>query len=141
MNIYKQLNSPTKESISYLVTFIRIILGLFFIFKGISFISNNRDFENLIAPMSNFLGGMFIFHYVAAAHIMCGIMLIFGLLTRWAVIAQLPILFGAVLINFIGDYVSSNLLLSFYSLICSLFFLFYGGGIYSADHYFKLDEK
>ncbi len=141
MNVYKQVNSLHRDYTSYIIVFFRVLLGIFFLFKGISFIQDSRDFENLIAPISTILGGMFIFHYVAAAHIMCGILLIFGLLSRWAVIAQLPILFGAVLINFIGEYDSTNLILSSYTLFASLYFLFYGGGNLSADHYFKLDEK
>ncbi len=48
----------------------RIILGVFLIYKGASFITNNRAFEDLIAPLTNFLGGMLSFHYIAAAHIL-----------------------------------------------------------------------
>ncbi len=120
--------------------FLRVILGAFLIYKGASFITNNRAFEDLIAPLTNFLGGMLSFHYIAAAHIMGGIMIIFGLLTRWAIIAQLPILFGAVIINFIGDINVLNLLLSTVTLAVSLFFLFYGGGKNSADYYFKMEK-
>ncbi|MFD0779244.1 hypothetical protein ACFQZF_12985 [Flavobacterium myungsuense] len=48
-----------------------MLLGSFFlIYKGASFITNNLDFEDVIAPISNFLGGMFVFHYIAATHIM-----------------------------------------------------------------------
>ena len=119
---------------------LRVILGAFLMYKGASFITDNRAFEDLIAPLTNFLGGMLTFHYIAAAHIMGGIMIIFGLLTRWAIIAQLPILFGAVVINFIGDLNVLNLLLSFLTLGISLFFLFYGGGKNSADYYFKMEK-
>ena len=86
------------------------------------------------------MGGMLTFHYIAAAHIMGGVMIIFGLLTRWAIIAQLPILFGAVIVNFIGDFNVANLLFSLLTLALSLFFLFYGGGKHSADYYFKMEK-
>ncbi|MEO5776155.1 MAG: DoxX family protein [Flavobacterium sp.] len=118
----------------------RIVLGLFLIYKGGYFVSNSRDFEDLIAPASNFMGGMLTFHYIAAAHIMGGIMIVFGLLTRWALLAQLPILVGAVLINFIGEMNITNLIISFVTLAISIFYIVYGSGKHSADYYFKMEK-
>ena len=136
----KGLNKWANSHTSYTLDFLRMLLGVFLIYKGASFITNNQDFEDVIAPISNFLGGMLVFHYIAAAHIMGGLIIIFGLLTRWAIIAQLPILFGAVLINFIGEMHVGNLILSILVLSTSLFFLFYGSGKHSADYYFKMEK-
>jgi uncharacterized membrane protein YphA (DoxX/SURF4 family) len=136
----KSYNKWANAHTYYSLDILRIALGVFFIFKGAYFITNSRDFEDLIAPASNFLGGMLTFHYIASAHIVGGIMIIFGLLTRWAILAQLPILIGAVLINFFGVMNPGNLLLALLSLIISLFFLFYGGGKHSADYYFKMEK-
>jgi uncharacterized membrane protein YphA (DoxX/SURF4 family) len=83
---------------------------------------------------------MFAFHYVASAHIMGGIMIMIGLLTRWALLAQLPILVGAVLINFLGDMNALNLLLSTLTLGLSMFYTVYGSGKHSADYYFKMQK-
>ena len=118
----------------------RIALGLFLIYKGGYFISNSRDFEDVIAPVSNFMGGMLTFHYIAAAHIMGGIMIVCGLLTRWALIAQLPILVGAVLINFIGDMNLTNFIIAAVTLAVSIFYTIYGSGKHSADYYFKMGK-
>ncbi|HNP33900.1 MAG TPA: DoxX family protein [Flavobacterium sp.] len=118
----------------------RIALGLFLIYKGGYFISNSRDFEDLIAPASNFMGGMLTFHYIAAAHIMGGIMIVCGLLTRWALLAQLPILVGAVLINFIGDMNITNFIIASVTLVASIFYTVYGSGKHSADYYFKMEK-
>ena len=118
----------------------RILLGIFLIYKGGYFVSNSRDFEDVIAPVSNFMGGMLTFHYIAAAHIMGGIMIVFGLLTRWALIAQLPILVGAVLINFIGEMNGTNLIISLITLAVSIFYTVYGSGKHSADYYFKMEK-
>ena len=136
----KGLNKWANKHTSYSLDVLRIILGIFLFLKGVSFITNNRDFEDLIAPLSNFLGGMLTFHYIAAAHIMGGIIIVFGLLTRWAIIAQLPILIGAVLINFIGVMNVQNLILASLALIISVFFLVYGSGKHSADYYFKMEK-
>ena len=108
----KGLNKWANAHTNYGLDILRVALGVFLIYKGASFITNSRSFEDLISPLSNFMGGMLTFHYIAAAHIMGGVMIIFGLLTRWAIIAQLPILFGAVIVNFIGEFNATNLLLS-----------------------------
>ncbi len=136
----KGLNKWANAHTNYGLDVLRIALGFFLIYKGGSFITNSRNFEDLIAPLINFMGGMLTFHYIAAAHIMGGIMIVFGLLTRWAIIAQLPILLGAVIVNFIGEFNLTNLLLSGLTLLLCLFFLFYGGGKHSADYYFKMEK-
>lgn len=136
----KSLNKWANAHTYYSLDFLRIGLGIFFLLKGASFVTNSRDFEDLVSPISNFMGGMFVFHYIAAAHMMGGIMIIFGLLTRWCVIAQIPILIGAVAINFIGTMNVQNLILALLFLIVSLFFLFYGSGKHSADYYFKMEK-
>lgn len=124
----------------YSLDILRVALGVFLIIKGAYFITNSREFEDIITPVSNFLGGMFIFHYIAAAHIMGGLLIAFGLLTRWCIIAQIPILIGAVAINFIGEMNALNLILALLTLGISIFFLFYGSGKHSADYYFKMEK-
>ena len=136
----KSLNKWANAHTNYGIDALRIVLGVFLIVKGATFITNSREFEDVIAPVSNFLGGMLTFHYIAAAHIMGGIMIVFGLLTRWAIIAQLPILCGAVIVNFIGEMNALNLVLATVTLLLSLFFTFYGGGKHSADYYFKMEK-
>lgn len=136
----KGLNKWANAHSTFWFDAIRIILGIFLIYKGGYFVSNSRGFEDLIAPVSNFMGGMLTFHYIAAAHIMGGIMIVFGLLTRWALIAQLPILIGAVLLNFIGDMNVANLIISLVTLAVSIFYTIYGSGKHSADYYFKMEK-
>ncbi len=136
----KSRNKWANAHTYYALDILRMLLGAFLIYKGATFITDSRSFEDLISPVSNFMGGMFIFHYIASAHIMGGIMIIAGLLTRWAIIAQLPILFGAVLINFIGEMNLSNLIIASITLVLCLFFLFYGSGKHSFDYYFKMEQ-
>lgn len=136
----KGLNKWANAHSNFWFDAFRIILGAFLIYKGAHFVSNSRDFEDLIAPVSNFMGGMLVFHYIAAAHIVGGIMIVFGLLTRWALIAQLPILAGAVLINFIGEMNVVNLLVAAITLAVSIFYTVYGSGKHSADYFFKMQK-
>ena len=136
----KSLNKWANAHSTIWFDAIRIILVIFLIYKGGYFVSNSRGFEDLIAPVSNFMGGMLTFHYIAAAHIMGGIMIVCGLLTRWALIAQLPILVGAVLINFIGEMNAANLIIALITLAVSIFYSVYGSGKHSADYYFKMEK-
>jgi len=136
----KGLNKWANAHTSFWVDALRVVFGAFLIYKGASFITNSGEFEGFAASTNNFSGGMISFHYIAIAHIMGGIMIIFGLMTRWAIIAQLPILLGAIVINFLGDMHPYNLMLASVTLLISLFFLFFGSGKHSADYIFKLQK-
>lgn len=139
METVKSLNKWANAHTSYPLDILRIAVGIFLFWKGVSFITNTEYFEQLAQPLKNLGGGMIIIHYVVSAHMMGGIMIVFGLLTRWAIIAQLPILLGAFLVNFIGEMNVANLILSFLLLCVCIFFLFYGSGKHSADYYFKME--
>ena len=67
---------------------IRMALGVFLFIKGINFMSDTQVLLDLFSPFRNMTGGMIIIHYVAPAHFIGGILIFFGLLTRWAIIAQ-----------------------------------------------------
>nr|WP_315188701.1 DoxX family protein [uncultured Flavobacterium sp.] len=140
MNNVKRLNKWANAHTYFPVDLLRIALGIFLFVKGISFITNVQYLQDLISPIDTMGGGMFLVHYIAPAHMVGGIMIVFGLLTRWAIIAQLPILLGAITVNLIGNMHSQSILLAFLTLGVCLFFLFYGSGKNSADYYFKMQE-
>lgn len=140
MNNVKRLNKWANAHTYFPVDLLRIALGVFLFVKGISFITNVQYLQDLISPIDKMGGGMFLVHYIAPAHMVGGIMIVFGLLTRWAIIAQLPILLGAITVNLIGNMHSQSILLAFLTLVVCLFFLFYGSGKNSADYYFKMQE-
>jgi putative oxidoreductase len=140
MDTIKKLNKWANAHTSYPLDILRVALGIFLFTKGISFITNSEYLLEIIKPLQNYGGGMMMIHYVAPAHLIGGILITFGLLTRWALWAQLPILIGAVIINFIGEMVIQNLLISTLTLLISIFFLFFGSGKHSADYYFKMQK-
>lgn len=143
MNNVKSLNKWANAHTHYSVDLVRIAVGVFLFIKGVTFITNTQYLEDLLVPIGKVDGGfsgMFLVHYIASAHFLGGILIVFGLLTRWAIIAQLPILIGAVVVNFMGEMHSQNLFFSLLILIISLFFLIYGSGKHSADYYFKMQE-
>ena len=136
----KKLNKWANNHTYFPLDLLRIALGVFLFVKGISFITNSQQLEDAMAPVANFTGGMFVFHYVAAAHLMGGIMIAFGLMTRWAIWAQMPILIGAVILSFMGTVTLGGVLLPLVTLIVCVFFLIYGGGKHSADYFFKMQQ-
>ena len=101
---------------------------------------NSQALIELVKPLGSWAGSMLLIHYIAPAHMIGGILIAFGLLTRWSVLAQIPILIGAVAVNFLGSMNVGNLLLSLAILLACLFFLFYGSGKHSADYYFKMQK-
>jgi len=140
MENVKSLNKWANSHTYLPVDLVRIVLGVFLFMKGISFVTNAQYLHDLISPIDQYGGGMFLLHYIAPAHMIGGIMIVFGLLTRWAIAAQLPILFGAVLVNFMGHMHSESLIVAVLVLLLCIFFLFYGGGKHSADYYFKMQQ-
>ena len=124
------------------IDFIRIALGLFILYKGIIFISDRAALMDMMNHVDTALFNMAMVHYVAFAHLFGGILIALGLMTRLAILFQLPILFAAVfLVNInMGFFsVADNLEfeISLIVLILLLVFLFYGSGKFSADHFMK----
>ena len=134
----KSLNKWANSHTYYWLDLLRVALGVFFFIKGIQFISETEMITELIKPLQGFGGTMLIVHYVASVHLVGGILIAFGLLTRWALIVQLPILIGAILINFVGTMDSSALILALLITAISVFFIFYGSGKHSADYMMKM---
>lgn len=140
MNNVKDLNKWANAHSYFTLDLLRIALGVFLFVKGVKFITNIQYLVELISPIDRIGGGMFMVHYITPAHMIGGILIAFGLLTRWAIIAQLPILIGAILVNFMGKMHSDNLFLALATLAVCLFFLVYGSGKNSADYYFKMSQ-
>jgi putative oxidoreductase len=143
MNNVKSLNKWANSHTYLPVDLLRMALGVFLFMKGVYFFSNTQYLVDLLAPIDKFDkigGGMFVLHYIAPAHLIGGILIFFGLLTRWAIIAQLPILISAIIINFMGNMHQQNLTLAILTLGLCLFFAVYGGGKNSADYYFKMEK-
>jgi hypothetical protein len=65
---------------------VRIALGIFLVYKAVDFLNNMGDLVSLMSQNTSF--GSFAYllagHYVVFAHLLGGILLIFGVLTRFA---------------------------------------------------------
>jgi len=140
MGLIKNLNKWANVHTYLILDLIRVMLGIVLFVKGIEFMTNFEEMEKLARPFQSVPGGMIILHYLVPAHFVGGILIMVGLLTRWAALAQLPILFGAILTNFLGEMNTNNLLLAIIVLLTSLFFIVYGSGKHSVDYYLKMQQ-
>lgn len=140
MATIRSLNKWANAHTYYPLDLLRIILGAFFFLKGLEFISQTHMLTELIAPLRGYGGVMLAVHYIAPAHLVGGLLIAFGLLTRWSLIAQVPILIGALLINFVGPMDWGNFILAFVVTLVSVFFIFYGSGKHSVDYYLKMNQ-
>jgi len=123
---------------------IRIALGIFLFLKGIEFYRNMGAIMSLMDIMTPFGAFMQIIlgHYIIFAHIIGGLMLAFGLFTRFASFIQIPILIGAIVfINHAGEMFRpfSEVIVAIVVLLLLVTFLVVGNGPWSVERYF--DEQ
>jgi len=119
---------------------LRVALGVLLFLKGINFMGNTEALIELVKPLQSVVGEMAMIHYVAPAHFVGGLLIAFGLLTRWATIAQLPILIGAVMVHVMGNFDGFSFIIAFLALLLCIFFTFYGSGKHSVDYYLKMQQ-
>jgi uncharacterized membrane protein YphA (DoxX/SURF4 family) len=120
---------------------VRIALGVFLVYKAVDFLNNMSDLVSLMSQNTSFGSFAYILagHYVVFVHLLGGILLIFGILTRFACVIQIPVLIGAIF--FVGTNQAmlrpySELLISIVVLLLLVYFLIAGNGPLSV----KLEE-
>jgi len=112
---------------------VRILLGVFLCYKGVEFLYNMGSMLSLLSNQMAFgsFSSMLMSNYIAFAHILGGILLILGALTRFACLLQIPIMLGAIFfINLNKEMYRpfSELLLSIGVLLLLILFLVVGNG-------------
>ena len=112
---------------------VRILLGVFLCYKGVEFLYNMGSMLSLLSNTMAFgsFSSMMMSNYIAFAHILGGVLLILGVLTRFACLLQIPILLGAIFfINLNPEMYRpfSEVLLSIGVLLLLILFLVVGNG-------------
>jgi putative oxidoreductase len=76
---------------------VRIALGVFLCYKGAEFLTNTSIITGYLSPRVSYgaFSVIMLTHYIVFAHILGGILLVLGVLTRFACLIQIPILVGA----------------------------------------------
>ncbi|WP_033316755.1 DoxX family protein [Pontibacter roseus] len=126
------------------VDFVRIALGIFIFMKGIFFIQDTAALQSIMSNSQFQWVSFGMAHYVAFAHLVGGLLIAMGLVTRIAILFQLPILIGAVFfINPQRGFYSENTELwsSLIVLLLLVFFLIWGSGRLSVDHLIRKPNK
>ena len=144
MNPFQKIESWGDAHQTKWLALLRILLGLIIFFKGLFFIQNTDAINAMIANSAVSVYAAFLAHYVALAHLMGGVLIIIGLITRLAILAQIPILLGAIFfVNAQKGFYSmhdSELGLSILVLALLLFFLVFGSGKISVDEFMRTHE-
>ena len=112
---------------------LRIALGVFLCYKGVQFLTNMSDMLALMTTKMSFgsFTSVLMSNYISFAHILGGILLILGVLTRFACILQIPVMIGAIFfINASPDMYRpfSQMLLAIVVLLLLVLFLIVGNG-------------
>jgi putative oxidoreductase len=120
---------------------VRILLGVFLVYVGIRFVQDRDALISMIkqnpamATLSVLLG-----HYVVFAHIVGGLFIAMGLLTRVSALVNIPVLLGAVFFvhSPTGLFTLYPIMgISLLVLFLLIFFLVEGSGRISVDDYMR----
>ena len=123
---------------------IRIALGIFIFYKGFVFTLNFEELNQLMTSSNWFYGTIVMAHYVSIVHMAGGALIALGAFTRSNCLLNIPILLGAVLLNYERFYtVDEHMELVTAIIVLSLLILFFfiGGGRYSIDELRRRDKQ
>ena len=138
MQTILKLNRWANAHTNFATDLLRILFSIFIFYKGVLFLEETEYLYNILKPV-NAEGTYFVLvHYVALSHLCGGIFIAMGLMTRISSLLQLPILAGAILINFVGVMNTANLFEACIGFSLCVFFLFYGSGKHSVDYNLRL---
>jgi len=128
------------------VDIVRIALGVFLLWRGIVFLEN---MSAELGRISNYVswGSFFLLsmgHLIVFAHLLGGVLLVLGVLTRFACLIQIPIIIGAII--FAGSpgglwTPATTVLLALLVLGLLVYFLIVGNGRFSFDTYLNATTK
>jgi len=141
MNLVHRIENWGNTHHPAVIDVLRIALGIFLLLKGIAFMQNTADLKGLIESQDafEFSSGMLValVYYVTFAHMVGGIMIALGILTRVSSIIQIPIVLGAVFVNdMLLSAINTQLWLSIVALVLLVMFMIIGSGPLSLDKYF-----
>ncbi len=138
MSTYRDSVDWINDNREVVVDLIRIYLGIGLFARGVLFAATPEGIEVLVDLSEFSLASAALAHYVTFAHLLGGLMLAAGLLTRLASLVQIPVLAGAVfLVHLPEGLLTADQSLEFAALVLFLLVVvfIFGGGPWSADRY------
>jgi len=144
MTVIQKIERWGDQHTAKALGFVRMGLGILIFCKGIAIVSNTQALQALLVQHSVFgFSGMMAsvaIHIVGFVHLVGGILIAIGLLTRFAAVIQIPILLVAVFFVNISrgfSMLNSELWLSLIVLLLLILFWVTGSGPYSVDQAMK----
>jgi uncharacterized membrane protein YphA (DoxX/SURF4 family) len=142
-SVREKIEHWTNQHHSNWLDYLRILLGIVLLIKGITFIANKEQVIQIISNNEFWVFHYIIAHYVIGGYIVCGTAIIIGLFTRLVVLFEIPALLGSII--FVDMHkgllaINSELAYSIIILALLLFFLFYGSGKISVDYYIQMHK-
>ena len=153
MNTFEEISTWGEKNHPAWIDLFRIAFGAILIIKGIQpFISISNwalnSFGDTIVNLGIVIGGdeqafltMVILHYIVLTHIIGGILIMLGLITRVVLLLTLPVLLGAVIFANVPEMgifsVYANFIFALVLLVANIVFMIYGSGPYSLDKYMR----
>ena len=122
---------------------LRVFLGILLFTKGIDFISNIVQLQELLLQQKNIQFQISWLPFaIAGAHIFGGLFLVMGLFTRVFCLLQLPIVTTAFIMNVSNHNLGGTALTeSIVALLLLVMFLLEGGGTFSLDRYYYFKKS
>jgi uncharacterized membrane protein YphA (DoxX/SURF4 family) len=133
MKTFKDLKNWINSHNPKWLVLLRVVFGFFLIERGVTFLSNIYDFNELIKASELATGTLFLAKIVPWIHILGGFCIIIGLSTRIACLIQIPFLIGALFLSYEPNLFKfeTTKLYTIILLIAVLIFAVEGGGKYS----------
>lgn len=136
MSRFLDVFRPFEAHRDLVLDVIRVYLGVGLFFRGMALLVTEQGLQQLAGGAVPGVQLTSVLVYVTAAHLVGGALLVVGLYTRVAVVIQLPVLMGAVLlVHWRDGLLSANQSLEFSVLVLFLLVLvgIFGGGRWSLD--------
>lgn len=138
MSIIRSLNKWANANRSHSIAGIRVLLGVFLFFKGVYFHTTLDQFTALLGA-DQWFTSLLIAQYVIAIHLVGGICIALGMMTRIFLFLHIPILAGAVFVAATLPLPEHELIQAVLVSSLTLFFIFYGSGKKSVDYRLQLE--
>ncbi|MEO6168463.1 MAG: DoxX family protein [Chitinophagales bacterium] len=133
MNTSQQLDEMSEKNHSALILGLRILLGVILLIKGYMFMFRINELSDVVQALGMGAFNVTLAMIVASAQLLCGLLILAGLMTRLSCLILFPILIGAVFyVNLRQGFItSSEWMLSVMILYLLIFFFINGAGEFS----------
>ncbi len=144
MYLLQRIDNWSEKHHPLWLDFFRILLGTVLVWQAIYFIANKSAIVQIVQLYGFGFYTMSAAHAIIGIHLVGGVLILAGLLTRFAAAIQLPVLVCNIIFvvlpkGFMSLQPEAELTIVVFAL--TLLFLFEGSGHFSLDNYLKTHEQ